>query len=49
MMFWNSQFNCDISKWDVSKVKDMREIFKNSKFNGDISKWNVSNLKYSIN
>lgn len=31
-------FNGDISKWDVSNVKDMSEMFMDSrKFNGDIS------------
>jgi surface protein len=39
-----SQFNGDISKWDVSKVTDMGYMFQNSKFNGDISKWNVSKV-----
>lgn len=31
-----------ISKWDVSKVRDAAGMFYESKFNGDISKWNVS-------
>lgn len=26
-MFWNSQFNGDISNWDVSNVKDMCGMF----------------------
>ena len=38
-------FNGDISKWDVSNVKDMEGMFRGSKFNGDISKWNVSNVE----
>jgi len=38
-------FNGDISKWNVSNVKDMRHMFAESKFNGDISKWNVNNVK----
>lgn len=37
-------FNGDISKWDVSKVTNMREMFAHSNFNGDLSKWNVSNV-----
>ena len=43
-MFAESQFNGDISKWDVSKVTNMAELFSNSQFNGDISKWDVSNV-----
>ncbi|MDB4204181.1 BspA family leucine-rich repeat surface protein [Polaribacter sp.] len=37
-------FNGDISKWDVSNVDNMYEMFKGSTFNGDISKWDVSNV-----
>lgn len=38
-------FNGDISKWDVSHVKNMKEMFKGAKtFNGDISKWDVHNV-----
>ena len=36
-------FNCDISKWDVSNVKDMVSVC--TEFNQDISNWNVSNVK----
>ena len=43
-MFFNSEFNGDISKWNVSKVKDMRYMFAQSKFNGDISKWKISKV-----
>ena len=43
-LFENSDFNGDISKWNVSKVTDMGGMFYGSKFNGDISKWNVSNV-----
>ena len=39
-----SNFNGDISEWDVSKVRDMSFMFDGSKFNGDISKWDVSNV-----
>ena len=45
VLFFNSNFNGDISNWDVSNVKNMRLMFSGSKFNGDISKWNVSNVK----
>ncbi|WP_407458231.1 BspA family leucine-rich repeat surface protein [Fibrobacter sp.] len=37
-------FNGDISKWNVSNVKDMSAMFYSSAFNGDISNWNVSNV-----
>ena len=43
-MFNSSEFNGDISKWDVSKVTNMNGMFSNSKFNGDISKWDVSSV-----
>ena len=38
------EFDGDISKWDVSNVKEMRSMFWNSMFNQDISKWDVSNV-----
>ena len=40
--------NFDISKWNVSNVKDMSYMFSNSSFtgeNGDLSKWDVSNVQ----
>ena len=40
----SNKYNGDISKWDVSNVKNMSDMFANSKFNGDISKWDVSNV-----
>jgi surface protein len=39
----------DISKWDVSKVTDMNNMFYNAKnFNGDLSGWDVSNVTNMI-
>ena len=43
-LFEYSDFNGDISKWNVSNVKTMYGMFYKSEFNGDISKWNVSNV-----
>ena len=38
-------FNADISRWDVSHVTDMSEMFYYTKsFNADISKWDVSRV-----
>ena len=48
-LFEYSDFNGDISKWNVSNVTNMNSMFADSKFNGDISKWdisNVTNMKY---
>ena len=36
-IFESSEFNGDISKWDVSNVKYMNLLFYKSKFNRDIS------------
>ena len=39
-------FNCDLSKWDVSNVLNMEYMFYNcKKFNCDLSSWNVSKVK----
>ena len=44
-MFYGTNFNGDISKWNVSNVTNMEGMFRECKnFNGDISKWNVSNV-----
>ena len=38
-------FNQDLSKWDVSRVTDMRWMFCYAKsFNQDLSKWDVSRV-----
>ncbi len=44
-LFCNSDFNGDISKWNVSKVTDMSWMFYGSKFKGDISEWDVSSVQ----
>ena len=46
-IFEGSNFNGDISNWDVSNVKYMKNMFSHSSFtgeNGDISNWDVSNV-----
>ena len=45
-LFEETNFNGDISNWNVSNVRSMSGMFYNSSFNGDISDWNVSNVKY---
>ena len=47
-LFYKSDFNGDISEWNVSNVKSMSWMFKESKFtgkNGDISNWDVSKVE----
>ena len=44
-LFLMSDFNGDISKWDVSNVANMSYMFLDAeKFNQDISEWDVSNV-----
>jgi surface protein len=40
-----SSFNSDISRWDVSNVRNMEGMFVGSGFNGNISGWNVSKVE----
>ena len=45
-LFGGTDFNGDISEWDVSNVKDMSRMFWGCKeFNQDISDWDVSKVK----
>lgn len=39
-----SNFNGNISNWNVSNVTNMHGMFSSCKFNGDISKWDVSRV-----
>jgi surface protein len=43
-LFFKTTFNGDISRWDVSNVREMSRMFSESYFNRDISKWNVGNV-----
>ena len=44
-LFSYSRFNGDVSKWNTSKVRLMKNMFMNAQFfNSDISKWNVSSV-----
>ena len=45
-IFSNGWFNQDISKWDVSKVKNMLNAFNGAhKFDQDLSGWNTSSVE----
>ena len=45
--FSNSKFNQDISKWDVSNVRDMSSMFEYAKkFKQNLTNWDVSNVTY---
>ena len=49
-LFRETNFNGDISKWDVSNVTNMRAMFYGCEsFNQDISNWDVSNVVDSDN
>ena len=41
-LFYESEFNGDISKWNMSNVKDMSYMFYRSRLNKDISKWKIN-------
>ena len=44
-LFRDSDFNGDISQWNVSNVTDMSSMFyRCEKFNQDLSRWDVSNV-----
>jgi hypothetical protein len=36
---------CNLNHIDVSRISNMKHVFRDSVFNGDISKWNVSRVK----
>jgi len=44
-LFYGTGFEGDISKWNVSNVEDMNDMFRRcSNFNCDLSKWDVSKV-----
>jgi surface protein len=44
-IFWtNNQFNGDLSRWDVTKVKDFYNGLSGNGFNADISGWSMSSV-----
>jgi surface protein len=45
LFFFNNTFAGDISRWDVSHITNMKQMFYKSSFNGDISKWDVSKVE----
>jgi surface protein len=45
-LFENSNFNGDISDWNVSNVEDMYGVFcRCDSFNQDISNWDISKVR----
>lgn len=43
-IFANTDFNGDVSKWNMSNARSLQELFASCPFNGDISQWDVSNV-----
>ena len=52
-MFYGTQFNIDISIWNVSRVTNMESMFASANsFNIDISNWDISSvtiMRYMLN
>jgi len=44
LFFGNTEFNQDISNWDVSNVTNMSDMFRGTNFNHPLNNWDVSNV-----
>ena len=44
-LFYDSKFNGDISKWNLSNVTNINYLFSGSNFTGDISSWRPLSLE----
>ena len=50
LFYGATNYNEDISGWDMSNVTDVNEMFRSAKgFNQDISSWNMSNVTSTSN
>ena len=43
---WDTPICLDVNNWDVSKITEMRELFKDKAFNKDIGNWDVSSVQF---
>ena len=43
-MFYNSNFNQDISSWDISSSTSIRAMFEYTNFNYDVGDWDTSSV-----
>ena len=43
-VFAVTQFNTDISGWNVAQVTSMEQMFRNTAFDRDITSWNVAQV-----
>lgn len=43
-LFYNVDFNGDVSKWNTSNVRYMYSMFELSTFNGKVSSWDISKV-----
>jgi hypothetical protein len=40
-MFENSRFNQDISNWDISSLRHVRDMFRASEFSHNLYRWTL--------
>lgn len=43
-LFTETEFDGDVSQWDMSRAVNLTGMFRESYFSGDISRWNVSTV-----